>query len=88
MEDPIKSYVLMSKKSAQIMEGYRVYFTDAKRFTDETPSPPGFKIFCMLDDDFDGWLMKNPMPEAGMNNLAIFFPRDWIAENFEVLSEL
>ena len=87
-ESQIKSFVMLHKKSANIFEGYRICFTDAKRFENETPAPEGWKITMVPYDDCDGWLMSNPLPESGLGNFKIFMNREWVEESFENLGEL
>lgn len=87
-DDPIKSYLLLSKKTGNVMEGFRVNFVDAKRWDNETPSPKGYKVVLMIDNEFDGWIVRNPEADSGMGGFSIFLPRDWADEELENLGEI
>ncbi len=79
----MKSYVLMSRKTGHLFEGFCVWFEDD---TMSDIAPLGWTILAKAE--FDGWVVRNPLPESGFGDFAVFFNRDGVKRLFENLGEL
>jgi hypothetical protein len=67
------TYVLMCKRTANLLVGHRVGFID-NGFT-----PPEFYVVT-----HDGWIVNS----LSAGPFLFYMNREWVEENFEVLGEL
>ena len=78
----IKSFALLSKRTAVILEGLRVLLIDKDLFAEI----PEYQVFAI--GTFDGWVMTCPLPESGFGGARIFMNREWVEKEFFLLGEI
>lgn len=72
------AYVLMCKRTANLLVGYRITFMD------NFPSEMIGGLYSLTDLRHDGWIVNTPV--AG--GFSIFMNVKWVENNFEVLGEI
>ncbi len=79
----MKPYVLMCKRTGNILEGFRVNLMGA----DESQYILQDKWSVALVE-IHGWIVRSDLPESGFGGFYIFMNAEWVDENFQVLGEL
>lgn len=78
----IKSFALLSKRTAVILEGFRIMLIDKDLFAEI----PDYQVFAI--GTFDGWIVTCPLPESGFNGARVFMNREWVEKEFILLGEI